>query len=104
MQELKVTIAKDTYKLPAPFLVIATQNPVEQSGTFELPEAQLDRFMLCHRLDYPSVKAEREVLARNLKLGIRREDKGAIARTEFDVLDDKPVGTVEQLVAAMEAV
>src|SRR5437588_483139 len=54
MQERKVTIGKENYKLPAPFLVIATQNPVEQSGTFELPEAQLDRFMLCHRLDYPS--------------------------------------------------
>jgi MoxR-like ATPase len=51
MQERKVTIGKETHKLPAPFLVIATQNPVEHSGTFELPEAQLDRFMLCHRLD-----------------------------------------------------
>ncbi|MGL4420089.1 MAG: AAA family ATPase, partial [Gemmataceae bacterium] len=50
MQERKVTIGKETFKLPAPFLVIATQNPVEQAGTFELPEAQLDRFMLCHRL------------------------------------------------------
>ncbi len=53
MQERKVTIGNETFKLPAPFLVIATQNPIEQSGTFELPEAQLDRFMLCHRLDYP---------------------------------------------------
>src|SRR5262249_60842094 len=53
MQERKVTIGKVTYKLPAPFLVIATQNPVEQSGVFELPEAQLDRFMLCHRLGHP---------------------------------------------------
>lgn len=104
MQERKVTIGKETFKLPAPFLVIATQNPVEQSGTFELPEAQLDRFMLCHRLDYPTANEEREVLRRNLKLGIRREDKGAVARTEFDVLDDKPVGATEQLVAAMEAV
>jgi MoxR-like ATPase len=104
MQERKVTIGKETYKLPAPFLVIATQNPVEQSGTFELPEAQLDRFMLCHRLDYPSTGEEREVLRRNLKLGVRREDRGAVARTEFDVLDDKPVGATEQLVAAMEAV
>jgi MoxR-like ATPase len=104
MQERKVTIGKETYKLPAPFLVIATQNPVEQSGTFELPEAQLDRFMLCHRLDYPSAGEEREVLRRNLKLGVRREDRGAVARTEFDVLDDKPVGSTEQLVAAMEAV
>src|SRR5438309_2665956 len=82
MQERKVTIGKESFKLPAPFLVIATQNPVEQSGTFELPEAQLDRFMLCTRLDYPSVDQEREVLKRNLQLGIRREDKGAVARTE----------------------
>src|SRR5438477_10101787 len=104
MQERKVTIGKETYRLPAPFLVIATQNPVEQSGTFELPEAQLDRFMLCHRLDYPSADEEREVLRRNLKLGVRREDKGAVACTEFDVLDAEPVGSSEQVVLAMEAV
>jgi MoxR-like ATPase len=104
MQERKVTIGKVTYKLPAPFLVIATQNPVEQSGTFELPEAQLDRFMLCHRLSYPTLAEEREVLRRNMALGVRREDRGAIARTEFDVLEGGPVGSAEQLVAAMEAV
>src|SRR5437588_3869425 len=104
MQERKVTIGKETYKLPAPFLVIATQNPVEQSGTFELPEAQLDRFMLCHRLHYPTPAEEREVLKRNLTLGVRREERGAVARTEFDVLDDQPVGSVEQVVVAMEAV
>ena len=55
MQERKVTIGSQSYPLPTPFLVIATQNPIEQSGTFELPEAQLDRFMLCHRLGYPTV-------------------------------------------------
>lgn len=104
MQERKVTIGKETHKLPAPFLVIATQNPIEQSGTFELPEAQLDRFMLCHRFHYPSKVEEREILKRNMQLGIRREDRGAIARTEFDVLDDKPVGSTQELVAAMEAV
>jgi MoxR-like ATPase len=104
MQERKVTIGKETFKLPAPFLVIATQNPVEQSGTFELPEAQLDRFMLCHRLEYPTPSEEREVLRRNIGLGVRREERGAIARTEFDILDDKPVGSVEDLVKAMEAV
>jgi MoxR-like ATPase len=104
MQERKVTIGKETYKLPAPFLVIATQNPVEQSGTFELPEAQLDRFMLCHRLDYPTPAEEREVLKRNMALGVRREDRGAIARTEFDVLEGGPVGSTEQLVQAMEAI
>jgi MoxR-like ATPase len=104
MQERKVTIGKETFKLPAPFLVIATQNPVEQSGTFELPEAQLDRFMLCHRLGYPTADEEREVLRRNMALGVRREDKGAVARTEFDVLEGRPVGSTEELVAAMEAV
>lgn len=104
MQERKVTIGKETFKLPAPFLVIATQNPIEQSGTFDLPEAQLDRFMLCHRLNYPSLPEEREILRRNLALGVRREDRGAIARTEFDVLDHAPVGSTEALVQAMEAV
>jgi MoxR-like ATPase len=104
MQERKVTIAKETFKLPAPFLVIATQNPIEQNGTFELPEAQLDRFMLCHRLEYPSMDEEREILRRNMRLGVRREDKGAVARTEFDVLEGEPVGSVRQLVEAMEAV
>ena len=104
MQERKVTIADENHTLPAPFLVIATQNPVEQAGTFELPEAQLDRFMLCHRLVYPTPDEEREVLKRNMALGVRREDKGAIARTEFDVLDKAPVGSVENLVECMEAV
>jgi MoxR-like ATPase len=104
MQERKSTIGKETFKLPAPFLVIATQNPIEQSGTFELPEAQLDRFMLCHRLHYPKVDEERELLRRNMKLGVRREERGAVARTEFDVLEKEPVGSVENVVEAMEAV
>src|SRR5262245_15321436 len=103
MQERKVTIGKEAFKLPSPFLVIATQNPVEQSGTFELPEAQLDRFMLRHRLKYPTREQEMEVLRRNMGLGIMRDGDGAIARTEFDVLDNEPVGTPAQLVEAMEA-
>src|SRR5881392_1903495 len=104
MQERKTTIGKETFKLAAPFLVIATQNPIEQSGTFELPEAQLDRFMLCHRLDYPDPDEEKEILRRNAALGIRREDRGAVARTEFDVLEGGPVAATEELVRAMEAV
>jgi len=104
MQERKVTIGNETFSLPAPFLVIATQNPVEQSGTFELPEAQLDRFMLCHRLEYPSPTEEKEVLKRNAALGVSRQDKGAVVRTEFDAIDGGPVGEIEQLVRAMEAV
>ncbi len=103
MQERKVTIGKEAFKLPSPFLVIATQNPVEQAGTFELPEAQLDRFMLRHRLKYPTPNEEREILRRNMSLGVKRESGGATARTEFDVLTDEPVGTVDDLVESMEA-
>jgi MoxR-like ATPase len=104
MQERKVTIGSETFRLPAPFLVIATQNPVEQAGTFELPEAQLDRFMLVHRLDYPTHDEEREILMRNAKLGIQLQDKGAIVQTEFDVLESAPVGSSGAIIAAMEAV
>jgi MoxR-like ATPase len=104
MQERRVTIGNRTYPLPAPFLVIATQNPIEQSGTFELPEAQLDRFLLCHRLDYPSASEEEEVLRRNLALGLRRDKKGAVPQTSFDLLNEPPVARVEDLVAAMAAV
>ena len=104
MQERKVTIGGENFKLPAPFLVIATQNPVEQAGTFELPEAQLDRFMLCHRLRYPTPDEEREVLQRNMALGITREGKGAIVQSEFDVMTKDAVGDAEDLVRAMESV
>lgn len=104
MQERKVTIGNQTFALPAPFLVIATQNPVEQAGTFELPEAQLDRFMMLHRLTYPQPEEEREVLRRNAALGIALQDRGAIAKTEFDVLEKRPVGSSRELIAAMQAV
>lgn len=104
MQERKVTISNTSFPLPAPFLVIATQNPVEQAGTFELPEAQLDRFMLCHRLGYPEVEDEKEILRRNAKLGIKKADRGAVALTEFDTIKDQSVGDSEALFQAMEAV
>jgi MoxR-like ATPase len=105
MQERRVTIGTETFELPKPFVVIATQNPIEHSGTFELPEAQLDRFMLCHRLWYPTLDEEEEVLRRNLALGLKRDAAGAaVARTEFDILDRKPIGSMHEVVAAMEAV
>ncbi len=103
MQERKVTIGNESIPLPTPFLVIATQNPIEQSGTFELPEAQLDRFMMCHRLVYPSAAEEEEILRRNLKLGVKREGTGAVARTEFDMIEGDAIGGESDLVAAMEA-
>src|SRR5882762_6265620 len=62
MQERQVTIGETTFKLPDPFLVLATQNPLEQEGTYQLPEAQLDRFMLKLRVSYPSRAEERQVL------------------------------------------
>ena len=62
MQEHAVTVAGTTYPLPAPFFVLATQNPIEQEGTYPLPEAQLDRFMFNVRLDYPSFEEEMDIV------------------------------------------
>lgn len=62
MQERQVTIGQTTYPLPDPFLVLATQNPIDQEGTYPLPEAQVDRFMLKVKIDYPSQKEERKIL------------------------------------------
>ena len=64
MQERQVTIGDETHPLPEPFLVLATQNPIEQEGTYPLPEAQVDRFMLKLRIRYPSREEEREILDR----------------------------------------
>lgn len=64
MQERQITIGDVTYKLDAPFLVLATQNPIEQEGTYPLPEAQVDRFMLKLIVDYPDIKDERGILKR----------------------------------------
>jgi len=106
MQERMVTIGNTTFTLPAPFLVIATQNPIEQSGTFELPEAQLDRFMLVHRLDYPSAAEEERIVAQQLSLGLRvTSDGAAVPKTAFDLLEgEEPCCRVPELVAAMAAV
>lgn len=104
MQERKVTIGNATHPLPTPFLVIATQNPIEQAGTFELPEAQLDRFMLCHRIGHPSAEQEEEVLRRQLKMGLKRVEGAAVQKSAFDMIASEPVAKLEELVAAMNAV
>jgi MoxR-like ATPase len=67
MQERQVTVGQDTYGLPEPFFVIATQNPIEQEGTYPLPEAQLDRFMFNIKVDYPSIDEEKRILATTTK-------------------------------------
>jgi len=66
MQEKQVTIGDQTFALPNPFLVLATQNPVEQEGTYPLPEAQMDRFMLKVVIGYPSKEEERKIIASNI--------------------------------------
>src|SRR5215203_3511945 len=66
MQERQVTIGDETFKLEEPFLVLATQNPIEQEGTYPLPEAQLDRFMLKIVIGYPSKEEERMIIRQNL--------------------------------------
>ena len=66
MQERQVTIGETTYKLEEPFLVLATQNPIEQEGTYPLPEAQVDRFMLKILIDYPTIEEEKSIMRENL--------------------------------------
>ena len=89
MQERQVTIGKATYPLPSPFLVLATQNPREQEGTYPLPEAQVDRFMLKVIIDYPKLDEE--------KLIIRQQIKGEAA-------DVKPVMTTNEIMEARKVV
>ena len=67
MQEHQVTIGEQTFTLPDPFLVMATQNPIEQEGTYPLPEAQVDRFMLKVVIDYPTIEEEKMIIRENLR-------------------------------------
>jgi MoxR-like ATPase len=78
MQERQVTIGEETFKLEAPFLVLATQNPVEQEGTYTLPEAQVDRFMLKLKIGYPSKSEELEIMRRMAKTGKKTELKHVV--------------------------
>ena len=66
MQERQVTIGKETFKMPQPFLVLATQNPIEQEGTYPLPEAQVDRFMLKVVIGYPELQEEKRIIRQNI--------------------------------------
>jgi MoxR-like ATPase len=88
MQEHQVTLGDVTYRLPEPFMVMATQNPIEQEGTYPLPEAQIDRFMLKCIIDYPSKDDERRIVARFTR------------RTDIRI---EPVLTAERLLGLREA-
>ena len=89
MQEKQVTIGDTTFKLQAPFLVMATQNPVEQEGTYPLPEAQVDRFMIKAVIDYPKLDEERHIVRNNLLSNVAKV---------------KPVVTTKQILTAQETV
>lgn len=89
MQERQVTLSKDTFKLPEPFLVLATQNPIEQEGTYPLPEAQVDRFMLKVVIDYPKQEEEKLIIRQNIN------------GSKFDV---KPILKADEILEARKVV
>jgi len=78
MQERQITIGEETFKLNLPFLVLATQNPIEQEGTYPLPEAQVDRFMLKVLVDYPSINEEKEILEKVAKTNLDTKLKSIV--------------------------
>jgi len=90
MQERQVTLGGETLKLPSPFLVLATENPIDQEGTYPLPEAQVDRFMFKVLLDYPSFAEERKIL-----------DRMAFTTSEIQI---KPVVTLEEILRTRKVV
>ena len=89
MQERQVTIGEQTYRLPSPFLVMATQNPIEQEGTYPLPEAQVDRFMLKVVINYPTKEEEKQIIYQNI----------------FEPVSiDKPVISTQEIIDARKVV
>ena len=84
MQERQVTIGTETFKLEEPFLVLATQNPIEQEGTYPLPEAQVDRFMLKVKITYPKQEEEREIIRRNLNVASFGKVKQVVSLDEIN--------------------
>ena len=89
MQERQVTIGENTYKLPVPFLVMATQNPIEQEGTYPLPEAQIDRFLMKVVVSYPTKEEEKKIIKQNIFA---------------PVTIDRPVLTAEEILEARKVV
>lgn len=83
MQERQVTIGDNTFQLDRPFLVLATQNPIEQEGTYPLPEAQIDRFMLKIKVTYPSAEEEREIMSR-ANHGVAENVKGIVEVSQIE--------------------
>src|ERR1700737_1181225 len=94
MQERQVSAGQETFNLPDPFFVIATQNPIEQEGTYPLPEAQLDRFMFHIKVDYPTVEEEKRILASTTK-----EEQQELTK----VLSAKAIVNLQKLVRSVPA-
>ncbi|MDC0278747.1 AAA family ATPase [bacterium] len=92
MQERQVTIGRETYSLPSPFFTIATQNPIEQEGTYPLPEAQLDRFMFNIKIDYPTASEEEQILT-----STTRGESVSVGK----VLSARAILNVQKLVASI---
>ena len=92
MQERQVTAGQETYNLPDPFFVIATQNPIEQEGTYPLPEAQLDRFMFNIKVDYPTLEEEKRILSTTT-----REEAAELSR----VLSGKAIVNLQKLIRSV---
>ena len=83
MQERQVTIGEDTFKLDTPFLVLATQNPIDQEGTYPLPEAQRDRFMMKLNIDYPSQEEELKIMKRMTDLNFNNKVKSILSKRDI---------------------
>lgn len=106
MAEKQVTIGDKTHKLPSPFVVLATQNPIEQEGTYNLPEAQLDRFMMKISVDYPDFEAEKSILGLrssqlDLKAALNQDDLFAMKdKVEAIYVDEKIKDMIIRIVHA----
>ena len=88
MQERQVTIGKDTFKLDDPFLVLATQNPIEQEGTYPLPEAQVDRFLIKVIIGYPNKEEEKQIIRQNIKA--EKREVSALVKPE-DIIEVRKI-------------
>ena len=89
MQEKQLTIGDDTYKLDLPFLVLATQNPIDQEGTYPLPEAQRDRFMMKLNIDYPSKEEELKIMQRMSDLNFKNSTKTILNKKEISAIQNE---------------
>ena len=89
MQEKQVTIGDDSYKLDLPFLVLATQNPIDQEGTYPLPEAQRDRFMMKLNVDYPSKEEELKIMQRMSDLNFKKSTKTILNKKDITTIQNE---------------